>query len=298
MIRTSSPTPLSALTSSSDLVYFFEIASTLNFSRAAERLGVTQPSLSQSIQKLEHSLGEKIFVRHKRGVTLTPAGKQLLVHTRSLLQMWEDVRSKTKSSMKEIKGTFTIGCHPSVALYALPSFLPKALENPHLEINLVHDLSRNITEQVISSQIDIGIVVNPVRHPDLVIQKLYDDEVTLWHNLSPAKLKLMDKSGYTIISEPSLLQTQSLMKKISAAKLPVSRTLQTSNLEVATSLTAAGCGIGILPTRVAQQFSKKLTRLENAPSYKDEICLAVRVESKNVAAIRYLCDQIKRSSKS
>lgn len=288
---------IALMASPADLQYFFETASALNFSRAAERLGMTQPSLSQSIQRLEYSIGESVFVRHKRGVTLTPAGRQLLTHTRALLQYWDDIKAKATASMQDITGTFTIGCHPSVALYALMPFLPKILMHENLEINLVHDLSRKITERVISSEIDIGIVVNPVRHPDLLIQKLYDDEVTFWHNKSIPQNPEFSKRGHTLIFDPNLLQTQALLKKCDKAGLKIHRTIHSTNLEVIANITAAGCGVGILPTRVADNSPKRLSKLPGAPVFKDEICLISRVESKKVASIQYICNTIKGSSK-
>lgn len=282
----------STMASPSDLQYFLEIASTLNFSRAAERLGMSQPSLTQSVQRLEHALGEQVFVRHKKGVTLTLPGKQLLAHTRSLLQTWDEVKSKSSASTREIRGSFTIGCHPSVAIYALVPFLPKIQEYKDLEIHLVHDLSRKITERIVSSEIDIGIVVNPVRHPDLLIQKLYDDEVAFWRSA----LSSIPQSPSILIFDPNLIQSQALIKKAAKAGISYTRTLQSSNLEVVTSLTAAGCGIGILPTRVAQSSAKKLVRIPGSPIFKDEVCLITRIENKKVASIQFICGAIKNSA--
>ena len=61
--------------SPNDLKYFREAASTLNISRAAERLGISQPSLSLSVQRIEESLGAKVFFRSKRGLAMTQSGK-------------------------------------------------------------------------------------------------------------------------------------------------------------------------------------------------------------------------------
>ncbi|MCX6118404.1 MAG: LysR family transcriptional regulator [Proteobacteria bacterium] len=284
--------PIHHMASPSDIQYFVETAQTLNFSRAADRLGIAQPSLTQAMQRLELALGESVFDRHKRGVTLTPAGKHLLSNAKVLLQTWESVRASSQTTMKEIKGRFTIGCHPSVALYALGQCMPKLLENPHLEIHLVHDLSRKITEQVINSSVDIGIVVNPIRHPDLIISKIYDDEVTFWAT-SQVLSKLQDKSNNTIIFDPNIIQSAVLLKKAAQAKIVVNRTIESSNLEVVASLTASGCGIGILPTRVAKLAHKPLVKLKSAPIYKDEVCLISRIESKKVASIQYICKTIK-----
>lgn len=65
------------LASPHDLTYFIELSGTLNFSRASERIGISQPSLSAAIKRLEHAIGTPLFLRGKNGVTLTPAGKRL-----------------------------------------------------------------------------------------------------------------------------------------------------------------------------------------------------------------------------
>lgn len=281
--------------SADELNYFVEIASTLNFSRAAERLGITQPTLSMSMQRLERALEVKLFIRQKRGVTLTQAGKQLLSHTKQLLQYWHEVKSKTIASHSETQGSFIIGCHTTIALHCLSGFLPNLLEQyPKLEINLEHDISRKITERVISLAVDIGIVVNPIRHPDLIIRKLCEDEVTLWRALGKRKIQQFNSGQTTIVCDPQLIQTQDLLKKCKKLGLSYARIMPTSSLEVVASLTASGCGIGILPSRVAAALHPKLlTRIANAPVYQDEICMLYRVENKNINAIQIIANSIK-----
>src|SRR5690348_9278165 len=95
--------------SSHDLTYFLEAAASLNFSRAAERLGITQPSLTLAIQRLENSVGAPLFFRSKKGVTLTQPGKQLMLHARELLQQWELVKGQVLASASEVQGCFTLG---------------------------------------------------------------------------------------------------------------------------------------------------------------------------------------------
>src|ERR1051326_3508750 len=147
--------------SPADLSYFIEISQTLNISRAAERLGISQPSLSLAIRRLEDSVGAALFTRSKRGVHLTPAGKQLLVHAKALLQSWAEVKGGARASIHEVQGDYIIGCPQSVALSSLSGFLPQLMKQyPRLEIKLRHDLSRKIAEDVISSQVDVGIAVN------------------------------------------------------------------------------------------------------------------------------------------
>ena len=283
------------LPSSSDLTYFVEVANTLNVSRAAERLGISQPSLTLAVQRLEGVVGTDLLIRNKRGVILTQAGKQLLVHSRRLLESWEQVKTEALASVNEIQGSYMIGCHPSVALYSLPRFLPDLLEqHPKLEVKLRHDLSRKIAEGVISSTIDLGIVVNPVKHPDLVLHKICEDEVTLW--TGPGRREIQDiRSGRAVlICDPELAQSQWLLKQLRKSDIPISKVLASSSLEVITELVASGCGIGLLPSRVAQ-FSKtsKLKRVPKAPFYVDEICLMFRMENKGVKSIQMISQAIR-----
>ena len=164
------------LPSSSDLTYFLEIAHQGNLTHAANHLGVSQPSLTLAMQRLEQSVGTKLFIRSRQGVRLTKAGDQLLLQARKLMSQWEELRQTAMDSVNEIKGRFTLGCHPSVARYSLPLFLPGLLAaHTELEISLEHDLSRNITHKVLNLDIDLGIVVNPTPHPDLVMKSLAED---------------------------------------------------------------------------------------------------------------------------
>lgn len=281
--------------SPSDLVYFMEVCNTLNFSRTATRIGISQPSLSVAIKRLENAIGTELFIRSKSGVTLTKAGKRLLSHTKQLLQLWDSVKSESLASHYEIQGKFIIGAHSGVAIYNLPNFLPKLLiDYPKLEILLKHDLSRNIAEGVINLSIDIGLIVNPIKHPDLIIHKLYDNKVTFWHTAENNILQQIDSGEAVLICDPDLTQTQWLLKRIHRQGIKYKRLVTSNNLEVITSLTANGCGIGIIPSKVAlSYFPNKLKPVPNMPFYHDEICLVYRYENRNIKAMQAIISAIK-----
>jgi DNA-binding transcriptional LysR family regulator len=282
--------------SADELRYFVEAAQTLNFSRAAERLGVTQPSLSLAIQRLERSFGTPVFLRSKSGVILTKAGTRLLGRVDALLTDWERLREEAMKDETEIRGRYRIGCHPSVAMYSLPHFLPELLEqNPELEIKLFHDLSRKITEQVVSFELDYGIVVNPVPHPDLIIRLLTTDEVSFWVG-SGKKIQQDAFSGKgVLIADPDLLQSQSLMSKLEKAGMKYGRTIFSSNLEVVATLIASGAGFGILPKRVATRIkSYSLKPVAGAPEIHDKICLVYRADAQNYKSGRTFAQFIEK----
>lgn len=290
------------LPSPAEIQYFLEVAETLNISRAAERLGITQPTLSLSVQRLEQSLGSPLLLRGKTGVRLTKTGAKFAAQAKTLLEQWDRLKSDAISDEREVKGRVSVGCHISVALYSLPFFASKLMaEFPELELVYHHDLSRKITERVVSFETDFGIVVNPVAHPDLRIVQLATDEVTFWKTHPGPYVKDV------LICEPELIQTQSLltkMKRVAPAQgWEFRRFMHSSSLEVVASLVASGAGVGILPTRVAQMYKEKhgedrLKPLSSkAPSFEDKICLVYRPEAQKSAASRAVLRAIEASFK-
>lgn len=284
------------MASQTELIYFIEVANCLNLSRASERLGISQPSLSVAIKRLEQNIGTDLLIRHKKGVALTQAGKQLLTHAKQLIQYWDDVKAQTLASHHAIQGSFVLGCHPSLGLSYLSGFLPNLLlRHPQLEIQLAYDISRKITERVINLSIDLAIVVNPIRHPDLIIHKLRQDDVTFWQSVKVKNSNQDLQAGSAVlICDPELTQTQWLLKRLQKNKMNYARLLPSANLEVIADLTAHGCGIGILPGSVASfQFSKLIKPIAKMPVYQDDICLIYRHENRNVKAIQAVIGAIK-----
>ncbi|MCB0416701.1 MAG: LysR family transcriptional regulator, partial [Bdellovibrionales bacterium] len=279
---------------------FLEVAHTLNISRAAERLGISQPTLSIAIQRLESNLGLALLVRTKSGVKLTHAGRKLSHQVQGLMREWERIQNEALKDEDELRGRYTIGCHPSVALYALPLFLPKLMrENPELQIRLTHDLSRKITEDVISFKIDFGLVVNPWEHPDLVIKPLVRDEVKVW--TGPQGNSLNDpSSGHAVLMcDPDLAQTQSLLQQLQKKGRRFQRILHSPNLEVIAVLVAEGQGVGILPGRVAGRIpSMKLKPLPDSPKFIDKHCLIFRADAQKSRASRSIARFIEAEFKS
>lgn len=284
------------LPSPAELTYFIEVASVLNISRASERLGISQPSLSLALNRLEKTMGTSLFIRHKQGVSLTQAGKQLVLHARTLLQYWEQAKSQALASQEKVQGHFTLGCHSTIAIYLGTLFLPQLLsQHPQLEIDLKHDISRKITEEVINLSLDLGVVVNPIRHPNLVIQKLFEDEVSFW--VSDPSVKYFSKDQ-VVLCDPDLTQAQTLLKQLKKIASKTLRIITSNSLEVVAALTAKGCGVGILPNRVVQAlYPAQLHKMPDTPVYKDEICLIYRHENRHIQAVKTMIAAIIETNK-
>src|SRR5262245_61822399 len=105
------------------LRYFVAVAQTGNFTRAAEKCHVSQPSLSQQIQKLEHSLKQPLFHRLGRKAVLTDAGRLLLDRASAILAGVEDAERRLRAGDAAHGGRLVVGAIPTIAPYILPPTL-------------------------------------------------------------------------------------------------------------------------------------------------------------------------------
>ena len=260
------------LATSTEVQYFVEVYQTRHISKAAIRLGVTQPTLTLSLQKLEEKLGTKLFHRTKQGVGPSEQGTLFYRKAHTLLEFWGEVQKGLYRSTSEIFGRFKVGCHQSVGAYVLPKFLDHLYaQAPGIEVELIHDFSRKITEGVVSYNIDIGFVVNPVRHPDLVLKKLGDDRVLFWKKRGSGSLPKR------IFADKNLIQMQEILGKTHSKEFKDWALISTSSLELIRTLTLSGQGIGILPARVAKADGADLVPYDSSlPVYEDKIFLAYR----------------------
>lgn len=268
-----------------DVKYFIKVSETLNITRASEIIGISQPAISYAIKRLENELGAQLFIRLKNGIQLTKLGEEFKVRSRRLLYEWEQAQNLANPETGLLQGSYSFTIHPSVALYALEFFIGKLQsEFPGLSFKFTHGLSREMTEKVISWEADFGIVVNPVRHPDLVIKRLYNDEVSIFYTKDT-----QDK----LIYDQNLAQSQYILKKLGKKK-NFSGEIHSGNLELVAKLTALGLGHGILPTTIASQYTD-LKKLNGSPVFKDEICLIYRPEKHNNSASKRIIEVIKSS---
>ncbi len=270
-----------------DLRYFFETAQVLNISRASERLGVGQPAVSQAIQRLERVLGVSLFDRFKTGVQLTPAGRRLLFEGQKAMEIWEALKKTSRQSEDLVEGRYTLGCHTAVGAYSLPVFLKELLQkHPRLEIVLKHGLSREIVSEVIGFKVDFGLVMNPVKHPDLIIKYLCEDRVSCW--------KVRSAIEDTLIYDPALAQSQQILKKIEKA-FKIKRHLTSSSLEISARLAAEGCGIAILPARIAALYPELQPINKSAYFVIDKLALVYRADRSFTASSRVIVDAIAKA---
>lgn len=247
------------LPSANELTYFHEVALSGSFSKAASRLNISQSSLSMAIKRLEKTLDIKLFYRNSHGVTLTRAGKELLPHIEDLLIRWDNIKLQVTATHHKVKGTVTIGCHLMMSPYIGPLIAYLLKMHPGIEVNLRTETSEKITALVMDLSVDIGIVVNPVEHPSLVISNIIETDFTFWTGAGNLPVQQFNSGEAIVICDPEIPQVTTLLKQLDTHRLSYSRISKVNGMENVANLAFHGCGIAILPACfVAGVFGGKL----------------------------------------
>jgi len=282
----------------SELTYFLEVSNTLNLSQAAKSLSISQSALSRAIQNLESTVGTALLIRHSKGVKLTPAGQKIVLQVKPLLQNWQNTKLEALASHNQVQGQIKLGCHSTIGLF-IHGFLAELLEiHSALDIELRHAPSDIITQSVIDLNIDIGIVTNPIPYPDLIIRKIYESDTTFWIGEGNRNIQDIHTKNAVLICDPEMVHTQLILKKCKTSSIRFNRILKINSLEVVASLTANGCGIGLLPSCfIRSVYANKLKRIPNFPVIKKDLYLIYRKEFLNIVAFKTVIDAIKKWAK-
>ncbi|WP_409292008.1 LysR family transcriptional regulator [Peribacillus sp. SCS-37] len=135
------------------------LAQEMNMRKAAERLFVSQPALSQRLQTIEKEWGAKLFIRSQKGLTLTPAGESVVKLANEFLDREEKVREEIQLLDSRVHGTLKIACASIVGLKWLPQVLKKFLQKyPGAKISLITGWSSEILKTLYEGQVHIGII--------------------------------------------------------------------------------------------------------------------------------------------
>jgi len=150
------------------LRYFIAVAEELSFTRAAQRLHLSQPPLSQQIQALEQDLGVRLFERDKRNVALTSPGRLFLDQARQILAMADEARSQVVEAAAGFSGHLKLAYTVSVSFHpALPQTLLRLGQNaPNVRVWLSEMYSEPQFSAIRNGQIDVGFVRDVPTHED------------------------------------------------------------------------------------------------------------------------------------
>jgi DNA-binding transcriptional LysR family regulator len=161
------------------LRYMVAIAETGNFTRAAERSNITQPSLSQQILNLEKEVGHKLFHRLGRKAVLTEAGVTFLERARRILFEVENATKELKDS-PSLDRLITVGAVPTVAPYLLAPLIKRCREtHPNLVVHMREDFRSDLARAVLEGELDLAVVTMPLKDHRLSIEPLLTEPLLL-----------------------------------------------------------------------------------------------------------------------
>ncbi len=255
------------------LRYFVEVVRIGNFTRAAERCHVTQPTLSHQIKKLEDELGEPLLQRRKKGVAPTPFGQRFLARASLILQELHDAVTEASTYQQDAKGMLRLGAIPTVAPYLLPRLLQAARNQyPQLIFTVSEEPTEVLLQQMRRGDLDAALVSPPMRGDEWEIAPLLEDELlaTLPAEHPLGRTRTVDlahlvEQPLVLMKEAHCLRGQAL-QLCRDARLEANISIESSQLETVLALVEAGLGLSLTPRMaVAQSTGRNVVFRSLAP---------------------------------
>jgi LysR family transcriptional regulator, hydrogen peroxide-inducible genes activator len=251
------------------LRYVVAVARTKNFSRAAEQCHVSQPSLSQQVQKLEDELGEKLFERLKREVKVTAAGEAFLRRAERILDEVDAARREVTDGQALLRGTLAIGALPTIAPYLLPEVIVRFnARYPGVEVVLHEDTTARLLKLALACDIDFAVVSRPLHEPRVAERELFDEELLLavapGHRLAAKRVvapRDLDGEKLIVMKESHCLGDQVLNFCERRGTHP-QVSIRSAQMQTVQALVRAGVGLSLIPRMAVME------RRVDAPVYR------------------------------
>jgi DNA-binding transcriptional LysR family regulator len=270
------------------LQVFRVVAESLNFSRAAEELHLSQPAVTSQIRSLEEGLGIALFDRVGRNATLTPAGQTLLPFVRQIEILTGDALAALAPFGVQEGIELSLGASHTIGIYLLPRLLPAILrEWPKLRIHVVIGSTGEVLNSLATHQVSMGLIEAPAHRPDLKIERFMDDELCLILPPNHRWAKKTQVRAAELVQEPILLRetgsgmrrfVEEYLEKNGVLNQQLHTNIDINSTEAIISAVEEGLGIGFVPVMALEKVklagSVRIMPLENGP-IKRELSFAM-----------------------
>jgi LysR family transcriptional regulator, hydrogen peroxide-inducible genes activator len=245
-----------------DLVYIVAIERHGSITRAAEACGVTQPTLSTQVAKLERELGVALFERAGRGLRLTNAGRPVLDHARRVLGAVDDLVAAAQDHLDPFAGTLRLGLIPTLAPYLLPHLLSGMQASlPRLKPTIVEEQTASLLAQLGAGAIEAAMIATDPEDARLGTMPLFDEP--LWVAMSarhPLASRTtieradIDPSTLLLLSEGHCLRDHAIaLCAEPTLGVRISGDFRAASLETIMHLVDSGFGITLVPELYVRQ---------------------------------------------
>lgn len=237
------------------LEVFHTVALEGSFSRAARRLLLSQPAVSQHIRDLESSLGTQLFQRGSQGVSLTPAGAVLLDYTHRILDLLAEAENAVSGSSQGPSGQLWLGATPGAGVYLLPGWMQTFRQQfAHISAHLRTDTTPVLAAEVAAGKIDLGFVEGEIEpEPRLNVLPLREIELRVavgqghpWWDAPGVSILDLDRQAF--IARPAGSHTRAWTDQLFAQHgISPNRVAEFDHPEAIKQAVVAGMGISLLP---------------------------------------------------
>jgi DNA-binding transcriptional LysR family regulator len=293
------------------LRYFIAVAEEAHITRAAERLGMQQPPLSQQIKAMERELDVQLFRRKPRGVELTEAGRALLENARAILSHLDRALETTSRTGRGEQGRLCVGIAPTAPFHP---FVPRVIRAfreafPLVSLTLVEGLSNEVRERFSHDQMDVAFVRTSTIHADnLVVSPLLKEPMVValpsLHAMAQGKrdtalpLKRLAGDSFILFGPQGTGIYDETVAACRAAGFSPHIGQQAPRITSTLGLVAAGLGIALVPESMQNMSMDGVVyrRLKGAPQPKAVLGLASRRGDPS-AVVRQFLNLVKRAAK-
>jgi LysR family transcriptional regulator, hydrogen peroxide-inducible genes activator len=294
------------------LRYVCAVADTGNFSRAAERCQIAQPSLSQQVLKLEEDLGAKLFDRLGRSVRLTEAGRVFITHARAILEQMEVARLNVADRNADLRGSIAVGVIPTVTPYLIPSYTAAFAKNyPDAKLRIVEETTSVLVESLRDLSIDVAILALPLRHKHLELFPIRTEPLFAvmrkdHPRASAESLALKDLRGesFVMLRDGHCFRDLSI-RTCTRARITPNIAFESGQFSSLLAMVAAGVGVSLVPEMaIDRNVSCRYVRLNDAQATRTIVAAVLRGRSLNrvqkafVSGIRGVATEALRGKRS
>jgi len=274
------------------LRYFIAVAEERHITRAAERLGIQQPPLSQRIKAIERELDVQLFRRKPRGVELTEAGRVFLDNARALLAHFDHTFETTRRTARGEQGRISVGATPTSPFHPFVPRVVRAFREsyPQVFLRLEERLGPELVEQLRNEHIDVAFIRTPVADPEgLVVHSLIEEPILValpsGHALarsgsgaSAVSLQRLARETFILYGPPGTAFYDLTMAACRAAGFNPRVGQETPRMTSSLNLVAVGLGICLVPASLQQMHMDGVTycRLKGPVQPKAILNLASR----------------------
>jgi DNA-binding transcriptional LysR family regulator len=242
-----------------NLECFIEVARHKNFSKAAEMLYISQPSISRAVKELEGQLGVTLLYRDTKSVELTDAGEVILKQAQEIVSLYQNITAQLGGLQKMQRGKIYIGLPPITAIATFSHLLSAfRQEYPNIQINLYEFGPKKVEVAVQEGLLDLGIFT-PAESDDLYDKIWFEQDPleVIMHPTNPLAqydridYKMLDREQLILFNNDYKLHDMIIdnCKKVDAKPKIV---LKTSQREWMTQMVADNLGIAVLPSKICK----------------------------------------------